>query len=345
MNEFEADRLSEAIHLLSDERSIVRLAGEALSATIPQGFVKTYTTRGFPARSVGVAFHFEDQMELDVNEDGAAFHEAFLPIIRLAARQPNRWVEVVRDGLVTADELRMLFSRCPVLRNLEICEWGLFVATLGREPIGGGNALLPRGAPVLNDETRTRIEALVPRLSEALRLAALIASASSGLHALDHLLSSRTDAAFLLSTSGDLLGASPAGELALLRHRDLARHLVKQTENASRRATEIELFDLGLRIHITPCSPRGGSSALLAVIHPREMVSNRGRFTQRQAELLDLVEKGLSNKEIAVLMGLSPLTVKSSLEHLYRLADVSGRVALVRWKRGERSDQPTVSPT
>jgi DNA-binding NarL/FixJ family response regulator len=52
-------------------------------------------------------------------------------------------------------------------------------------------------------------------------------------------------------------------------------------------------------------------------------------LTQRQADLLRLVATGLSNKEIARALVISAATVRTHLEHIFRLLDVNSRGAAV----------------
>ncbi len=49
-------------------------------------------------------------------------------------------------------------------------------------------------------------------------------------------------------------------------------------------------------------------------------------LSQREREVLKFVVKGLSNKEIAVSMGLSPSTVKRHVENILRKLHVKNRV-------------------
>jgi DNA-binding CsgD family transcriptional regulator len=52
-----------------------------------------------------------------------------------------------------------------------------------------------------------------------------------------------------------------------------------------------------------------------------------GRFglTRREAEILHLVAQGLTNKEIAATLHLSPLTIRTHLEHVYEKLGVGNR--------------------
>lgn len=52
------------------------------------------------------------------------------------------------------------------------------------------------------------------------------------------------------------------------------------------------------------------------------------QLTQRQREIVQWAAQGLSNKQIARNLGISPETVKTHLHHAFERAGVSGRVAL-----------------
>ncbi|TWI06846.1 response regulator transcription factor [Aerolutibacter ruishenii] len=59
------------------------------------------------------------------------------------------------------------------------------------------------------------------------------------------------------------------------------------------------------------------------------------QLTQRQREIVEWAAQGLSNKQIARNLGISPETVKTHLHHAFERAGVSGRVALsaAQWSR------------
>ena len=64
----------------------------------------------------------------------------------------------------------------------------------------------------------------------------------------------------------------------------------------------------------------------------REFVRNerRGRseLTSRERQVLDLVEQGFKNKEIATHLGIQPGTVKIHLKHIFEKTGVRGRYGL-----------------
>lgn len=52
-------------------------------------------------------------------------------------------------------------------------------------------------------------------------------------------------------------------------------------------------------------------------------------LTERQREIVDCAAHGLSNKQIARRLGISPETVKTHLHHVFERQGVHGRVALL----------------
>lgn len=322
-------RIAEATWWLEDEATAVSLVAQVASTAAPGCIVKTYTVRGFPGRALGAARHFLDGDELpEVEGCRTTFSTKLLPVMKQIARRGGGWTEAVRDGVLTSNWLRDSLQHLPHLSPLGVLEWGFFSASIGAEPVGGVSLLVPGGRKGFSDAERELLRKLVPSLARSLRLAALVANGVPGLHALDHLLSSRADAVFLASPSGHLLAASPAGERLLLERPRLAG-AVGNAVRANRAAAGVSLSD-GIEIHVSPCSPRGGAPAFMALVSPAAPVGRR-RLTSRQLELVELVAEGLTNREVAERMGLTPATVKTMLERMYRQAGVSGRVSLLRW--------------
>lgn len=83
------------------------------------------------------------------------------------------------------------------------------------------------------------------------------------------------------------------------------------------------------------CEVHGGGS----VIQPRlarrllqhfQVEQQEGpALTPRETEILNLIAKGLSNRNAAETLGLSPATVRTHLEHIYAKLDVSNRTEAV----------------
>jgi len=57
--------------------------------------------------------------------------------------------------------------------------------------------------------------------------------------------------------------------------------------------------------------------------------TRRRQLTERELECLQMISKGLSNNEAAVVLGLSKATIRTHLEHIYQKLDVTNRVEAV----------------
>ena len=57
--------------------------------------------------------------------------------------------------------------------------------------------------------------------------------------------------------------------------------------------------------------------------------ANQTVLTQRELEILQIIAKGLSNNEVASVLGLSKATIRTHLEHIYEKLDVTNRVEAV----------------
>lgn len=63
------------------------------------------------------------------------------------------------------------------------------------------------------------------------------------------------------------------------------------------------------------------------------LLAKRFELTPRQLEILVLVSKGLSNKEVARLLAISPETTKSHLRDIYRRFGVANRIEAIDFAR------------
>jgi len=63
------------------------------------------------------------------------------------------------------------------------------------------------------------------------------------------------------------------------------------------------------------------------------------RLSKREFDVLSCLQKGLSNKEIGLLLGISPRTVQKHLQRVYRQLGVESRVeAIVSTQRTVSSE-------
>ncbi len=63
---------------------------------------------------------------------------------------------------------------------------------------------------------------------------------------------------------------------------------------------------------------------------------HQGQLSPREREVAGLVACGMTNAEIARLLGLSAFTVKHYVETAMRKAGVTNRVALAMWLRDQQ---------
>jgi DNA-binding NarL/FixJ family response regulator len=71
-----------------------------------------------------------------------------------------------------------------------------------------------------------------------------------------------------------------------------------------------------------------GSAALMATSAQEH--GSRGPLTEREAEVLSLLSKGLANKQIAMMLGISEHTVKFHVSSIYTKLDATSRTQAVR---------------
>ncbi len=64
------------------------------------------------------------------------------------------------------------------------------------------------------------------------------------------------------------------------------------------------------------------------------MDSGESRLSRREADIVELVAQGQRTKEIAILLSLSPNTIKTLLKDIFRTCRVRNRTALAGWWRG-----------
>lgn len=62
---------------------------------------------------------------------------------------------------------------------------------------------------------------------------------------------------------------------------------------------------------------------------PRASRATQTLLTPRELEILQIIAKGLSNREAAEVVGLSKATIRTHLEHIYAKLDVTNRVEAV----------------
>lgn len=155
------------------------------------------------------------------------------------------------------------------------------------------------------------------------------------LQAVNHLMMARPEPAYLVASDGRVIAESPSGALARASMPGFDRVIGELVRQSPRKADFLVRPEFGVGLQVAPCSARGAAPAYLVVIS-KLAPAGRGRLTLRQAELIGLLQDGLSNAQIARRMGIAASTVKTMLERLYRFAGVSNRQSLVHWASGAR---------
>ena len=84
--------------------------------------------------------------------------------------------------------------------------------------------------------------------------------------------------------------------------------------------------DAGVEVPIrdAPTRPGGADPAT-------ESAARAPHFSPREQQVFDLLARGHSNREIGLALGLSYLTVKEHVRHVYAKIGVTHRVAAVLW--------------
>ena len=100
------------------------------------------------------------------------------------------------------------------------------------------------------------------------------------------------------------------------------------------RGPELELLRLALPV------------LTLADSHAADLADSLGaRLSPREEEIFAYLQRGYSNRQIGLVLGTSPLTVRNQLARLFRKVGVASRAELVGlaggWARPPRSDVPS----
>ncbi len=96
-----------------------------------------------------------------------------------------------------------------------------------------------------------------------------------------------------------------------------------------------------------PCSPEIAGTlmrrvAALAAAQPPDPME--AGLTRREREIVELIESGLSNKEIALRLGIELATVKKHVHHVLNKLQVSRRLDAADWSRRRKLATAMTSP-
>jgi DNA-binding CsgD family transcriptional regulator len=262
------------------------------------------------------ALHFRPHAEMEIQE--TPLHDTGAGAWRRLGIGPTEQAQVrerVTEGAVTLyRQLKMehMFQ----LRSL-ICEGSTLLAWVG--------AL--RSEPFTPREQRL-LQELVPCLQRRLELETRLREAGLLGSALEAALEALGQPAYVLTSKGRVVYANSAGRARTER---ISRHLVE----AVQRHGQGEPPPPGTSI--TALQVRGLSPHYLVVDRTVEaqtssrvhVLGMRWGLTGREAEVLELIVQGTSNKTIASRLGCAERTVEVHVTHVLSKAQVESRSALI----------------
>jgi DNA-binding CsgD family transcriptional regulator len=321
-------RLSEAVSVLADETTVVELAVRALHETCPRGAAFAITSRGPHSERMGTfrMMHRGAWLDLAIPHLAYVRTPAF-DVTNVPLVQRNRWVEPFALGIATPEGFKKS-TIYPLVAHLGVLDQGRICVCSGPRQVAFASVSIPEGTHFSDDE-RARLSAAGAALVVPLRFASLLAEVQRRRSPLDELLEGTTDTIFATDRGGKIVGSSRPAFDQLRRDRDLPARIATAVRT-SRRGARIA-HDSAQVMHLSPCDDP--VVAWLIAFDNEAWVEPPARVTPRQRELLALLDKGLSNAEMAAALTIAAPTVKTMLERLYRSAGVSNRVALLAWSR------------
>jgi DNA-binding NarL/FixJ family response regulator len=133
-----------------------------------------------------------------------------------------------------------------------------------------------------------------------------------------------------LNASHELATAASAATLFLSDEPLNARAMRRLSRVWGILPTDSSAEELTAAIHALSQGLIVGTSTLLFESDSENEPLSHGPLTDRESEVLDLVAKGLANKQIAVALGISEHTVKFHVSSIYSKLNVTNRTEAVR---------------
>jgi len=309
-----------------ESHTTARVLALALSERVPRCMVGIgLGVSVLETARAGAPFDLPTQEYLRLVSTGRLPHDP----MSLPTAQRNRWVEPLLGFLNPVRYASSPVGRFMAERGLFhfgrhfVCDGGRIVATVA--------AWLPRSIERFTSEEVSVLSSSATALGPLLRLLALASLGAAFEVAVMEEAKRRGQAAFLVAPTGAVLASSPAAKALLKAQPALRAHVERMGSQPSGASGERVLRALRLRLSTTtvPTTPVQHRLVTATPLTDDGVES----LTSRQNELLDYVENGLNNREIGVVMGLSPTTVKTMLQRLYERTGTAGRMELVRWRR------------
>jgi DNA-binding CsgD family transcriptional regulator len=250
-----------------------------------------------------------------------------IDVTNVPLAQRNRWVEPFAEGIGTPEGFKKS-TVYPLIAHLGVLDQGRICVCTGQRQVAFACVSIPEGTR-FSDGERARLSATSAALVVPLRIAALLADVQQRRSPLDDLLEGTTDTIFATDRRGVIVGSSKPAFDRLRHSRGLPLRIAAAVRASPRGASVVRDGDRAM--HLSPCGERG--IAWLIAVDGEAWIEPPVRLTPRQRELVALVDKGLTNAEIAASLTIAGPTVKTMLERLYRRAGVSNRVELLAWSR------------
>ena len=138
-----------------------------------------------------------------------------------------------------------------------------------------------------------------------------------------------TTSAFFASYSDDEVEALPSAAILFLRDEPFNIKLIASSSRVwGILPLETSADELCAAIHALSQGLIVGTHQLLFTSEEETLA--RGTLTDREAEVLALLAKGLANKQIAVVLGISEHTVKFHVSSIYSKLNATNRTQAVR---------------
>ncbi len=254
----------------------------------------------------------------------------YYDVLRPAAEQRNRvleassWIDREQPGTWESSRMcREVMAPLKLHRHRQpralICDGPVLLAWFG--------ALQAR--PVARAQVRT-LSALVPAMKQRLALERQLQGAPRTASALQAALEQLGTAAFIIKSRGAIVETNQAG-----------RALLESSRAEVRRAMEDAIAQRpnALGLELVPLAERGVPGHILVIVRggsPDARVDAcvqacimRWSLTPRQAQVLELVARGLANTTIAAMLGIGERSIEHHMTAIFDCAGVDGRAALV----------------
>ena len=323
-------QLTEAVAVLADEATVVELAVRALHEGCPRGAAFGITSHGPRSERVGTFRVMQGGAFLDLVLPHLTYvRTSAVDVTNVPLGQRNRWVEPFAEGISTPEGFKKS-TLYPLIKHLGVLDGGRICVCAGQRQVAFVGVGIPEATRFSPDE-RARLAATSSALVVPLRIASLLAEVQRRRRPLDDLLEGTSDAIIATDRRGVIVASSRLAFDRLRHNRDLSARITTAVRTCRTSAAMVR--DGEHALHLSRCAEPG--VAWLIAIDGDTWVEPPVQLTARQRELLILVDKGLTNAEMAASLCIAAPTVKTMLERLYRRAGVSNRVELLAWCRAQ----------